>query len=205
MKGLLYKDCITILKMYRTYLLMLGFFLLIGCVKAENTWWAFYGIFLLSAIVSSLTTYDEQTKWLSYCDILPVKRSSIVLSRYILTAAVSAFAVLFYMIVSIVFKTPASAAAASAVIMFALSMLTSSVSLYINIRFGTRRGQLVRLGFMAVIIFSATLLSQYAGSVVGFLTAGSGIAAAAGMFVLIILVFLLSAVMSVRYFQDKDL
>lgn len=74
MKGLFYKDVLMLTRSFRAYLAMTLFFIILATIRPDNSFWAVYGTFFFVTLVSSLMAVDEQSRWLSYCDILPLKR-----------------------------------------------------------------------------------------------------------------------------------
>ena len=206
MKGLLYKDWMTLIRSYRLYLLICTGFIIFSTVLPENTFWAPYGIFFLSTVVSSLSTLDEQMKWQSYCDILPITRKEVVTERYVLNAVLTFAVVFLFLILNLVFrKNSLPAVLAIAAMMIALSFFTSAVSLPVNIRFGSAKAQMARMAIMIVLMGFCMAIINYGGVFVGMIQAADPVILGTVGLAAVILLYGLSWMISVRIYENKDL
>ena len=206
MKGLLYKDGMTLIRSYRVYLLVCAGFILFSAVKPENIFWAPYGIFFLSTIVSSLSTLDEQMKWLSYIDILPVTRKEVVTERYLLNALLTFAATAVFLILGLVLKnSDLPTVLATAVMMIALSFFTSAIFLPVNIKFGSVKSQMVRMAVMLVMIVCCMTVISYSGSLIDMISRISPTVLFLSVLIGVIVLYSISWLVSVRIFENKDL
>lgn len=87
MKGLLWKDCLTIRKKYGLPRLVLDLAILAALlVVLEGTGALVVSLLLVplevTSMVISLTSFDETWKWDKYAAALPVSQAEIVKSRY---------------------------------------------------------------------------------------------------------------------------
>ena len=60
MKGLFYKDILMLTRSFKAYLLMSLFFIVLGTIRPNNSFWAVYGSFFFVTLISSLMAVDEQ-------------------------------------------------------------------------------------------------------------------------------------------------
>lgn len=84
MKGLLIKEFYTLLKYFRSYLLISALFLGISLLSSENMFFVFYPSLLCGMIPINLLAYDERSKWDVYSLTLPCSRAQLVSSKYLM-------------------------------------------------------------------------------------------------------------------------
>ncbi len=205
MKGLLYKDLNTLWKTYRIYLIMCAGFMVLGSVKAENIFWAVYGVFFLSTLMSSMFALDDQTHWLSYYDTLPLKRRDLVTMRYCLNLVLTLCMAVVYFILSLILRVndlPTTIATMGTMLM--MSMLASAISLPINIRYGSVKGQMVRMLVLMITIFLGMLIITQAQGII-LLAASLNMSVILPVCVIgVLLIYLLSWRLSVKFLEEKE-
>lgn len=92
MKGLLQKELYMIWNYGRMLLVMSGIFLLVGAFAAQEAFFfVIYPVLFAGVLPVTLLSYDERSGWVQYCDTLPLRRRTVVSSRYI-TALLCFFA-----------------------------------------------------------------------------------------------------------------
>lgn len=84
MTGLILKDFINLKKYLRILLLIVIFYAVIYIPKGNADFIASFLIFLGAMPVMSTISIDDNSKWNSYASTMPIKRTDIVLSKYIL-------------------------------------------------------------------------------------------------------------------------
>ncbi len=85
MKGLLLKDFYGIIKYGRPYFIIVAVFAFISVfMHEEKNYFVLYPCVLAALVPVTLLSYDERSKWNIYCQGMPVKKSEIVSSKYIL-------------------------------------------------------------------------------------------------------------------------
>lgn len=84
MIGLLRKDFFNLKKNFKIFLLMLVFYIIMGIVNGDYT--IFSTIITIVAIMLPITamSFDERSKWDRYALTMPISRSNIVFSKYLL-------------------------------------------------------------------------------------------------------------------------
>ncbi len=206
MKGLLYKDGLTLMRAYRLYLLIFLFFLILGTYRPGNTFWAAYSVFFLSTIISSLFTLDEQTRWLSYSDILPVSRKTIVSERYLLNAGLTLAMIAAFVILSLIFRNLDGVEILSAAcLMLSLSFVTSSISIPLNIKFGSAKGQVARLVTILIMVSGCMIVLNMFEDILDIVRSFSPVMLAGGLAAAVIAAYFASWRISIRIFENKDL
>ena len=206
MKGLFYKDILMLTRSFKAYLLMALFFIVLGTIRPNNSFWAVYGSFFFVTLISSLMAVDEQSRWLSYCDIMPLRRRDIINERYLLTLILTAVLNVLFLILSMIFRSADRATVlVSSGMMLALSMLASAISLPINVKFGTAKGQMVRMAVIIVMVGCGMFIINYAGVIIEKLLQVKAPVLLAGAAAAIILIFALSWLLSIRIYEKKNL
>ncbi len=206
MKGLFYKDVLMLTRSFRAYLAMTLFFIILATIRPDNSFWAVYGIFFFVTLVSSLMAVDEQSRWLSYCDILPLKRRDIINERYLLSLILTAALVVLFLILSLIFRhADMPTVLVTAGMMVALSLLAISVSMPINVKFGMAKGQMVRMSVIIVMVACGMFIINYAGPITAILLQVRASVLLFGAAAFIILIFALSWLLSIRIYEKKNL
>ena len=162
MKGLLWKDCLTIRKKYGLPRLVLDLAILAALlVVLEGTGALVVSLLLVplevTSMVISLTSFEETWKWDKYAAALPVSQAEIVKSRY-------AFALLMALVgfvVALAANLIAQAAFGAgrlgtcllvAVASFFLTLLVLAVLFPSNYRLGVNAGVAVMILFLVAIL-----------------------------------------------------
>lgn len=206
MKGLFYKDVLMLTRSFRAYLAMTLFFIILATIRPDNSFWAVYGTFFFVTLVSSLMAVDEQSRWLSYCDILPLKRRDIINERYLLSLILTAVLVVLFLILSLIFRhADMPTVLVTAGMMVALSLLAISVSMPINVKFGTAKGQMVRMTVIVVMVACGMFIINYAGPITAILLQVKASVLLFGIAAFIVLIFALSWLLSIRIYEKKNL
>ena len=206
MKGLFYKDVLMLTRSFRAYLAMTLFFIILATIRPDNSFWAVYGTFFFVTLVSSLMAVDEQSRWLSYCDILPLKRRDIINERYLLSLILTAALVVLFLILSLIFRhADMPTVLVTAGMMVALSLLAISVSMPINVKFGTAKGQMVRMTVIVVMVACGMFIINYAGPITAILLQVKASILLFSAAAVIVLIFALSWLLSIRIYEKKNL
>ncbi len=206
MKGLFYKDVLMLTRSFRAYLAMTLFFIILATIRPDNSFWAVYGTFFFVTLVSSLMAVDEQSRWLSYCDILPLKRRDIINERYLLSLILTAALVVLFLILSLIFRhADMPTVLVTAGMMVALSLLAISVSMPINVKFGTAKGQMVRMTVIIVMVACGMFIINYAGPITAILLQVKASILLFSAAAVIVLIFALSWLLSIRIYEKKNL
>ena len=84
MKGLLLKDLYMTVKYCKAYLLIVVVFIAVPFTGNDNLFFIFYPLLLSGMIPATLLSYDEKSKWGSYCGTLPYRKSQLVSAKYLI-------------------------------------------------------------------------------------------------------------------------
>lgn len=165
MKGLLYKDAVTLVKQMRFYLLLV---LIFSALPLGNL--SSFAVVYAAMLPFSAIAYDEQAKWPRLAAMLPYTPGQLVLSKYIIGwAGVAAALVLSALANGLVqfFAGTGEAALARQLelvcVTAALALMLIAVVLPMIFRFGAERGR--ALSFMVIVLGAVgiALLGQFVG------------------------------------------
>lgn len=86
MSALILKDLYIMKKYCRSVLLMVVIFWSAAIFVGDgNLFWIFFPVIVGSITPATLLSYDEKFHWSSYCDTMPISRSTVVAEKYALT------------------------------------------------------------------------------------------------------------------------
>ncbi|MDE6723656.1 MAG: ABC-2 transporter permease, partial [Eubacterium sp.] len=94
MKGLLIKDFKFIKKHNFGFIIVSVLFLCIAAINSSSMYFAYYSGAMISLMPIFTMAYDEHYNWNKYEAVLPIKKSIIVLEKYVLLAIISVPAVM---------------------------------------------------------------------------------------------------------------
>lgn len=162
MRGLLYKDFLTLLRQMRLFLLLVVAFALIPGIGSSG-FAVLYGI----SIPISAIAYDERTRWNRLAVMLPFTDGQLVLCKYILSWGSAISLTLLSALGQFVMGALRGGASGGEILvsslgMCAIALLLIAAVLPTMFRFGTERG---RLAFIALIAAAAICFTLGAKSV----------------------------------------
>ena len=206
MKGLLRKDLYMILRYCRTLLVFCALFMVIGVFSGgENSFFIIYPVLFGGVIPVTLISYDERFHWDRYCDTMPLRRSTVVDARYLMTLLCAGALYLVTMAVQAGVLLPRGGAAVlgqAAVLLPAVGLLPGALMLPIIYRWGVEKGRIAYYVLIAVftaggIVFADNWLETKPGA------AGSGVGALSIMLTLVL--FGASWLLSRRIYARREL
>lgn len=83
MKGLLYKDFLMAGKYCWSYLLLVAIFTVVLVVEPGNLFYMIYPCLFVGVIPMTVMSYDERDKWIQFSAALPVGRGMLVSAKYL--------------------------------------------------------------------------------------------------------------------------
>ena len=167
MKGLLYKDARIMATSFRTLPLMVLIFLVVSVFNENSGFWSIYGIFMGCTMLSTLQNVDENSKWCTFCDTLPINRDLLVKEKYLLaiifTIISIAVLVLLRIIVSLFGIGQGFNGLGVTCISIAMAgIVSSSLTLMTSFLFGPQKSQLARLVMIVVMVTVCMSIINYA-------------------------------------------
>ena len=164
MTGLVWKDILVMRKTLKTYVLFLGFYLLLAVL----------GMFELSFVTAMVNvivmmlpigafSYDEIAKWDRYAMTLPVSRRAIVGARYLfvllMALSAAAFGLLACVFLSITRDTDLTENLASILVSMGVALFIADILLPLSYKLGPERAR----PYLYVVVFlpSVVLFGAY--------------------------------------------
>lgn len=154
MSGLIYKDLINLGQQWKTYLLILVFWG--GLSVMQKNPYFFGGMFSVYMVIVLLTAcgYDEKTGWDKYALTMPVSRSSIVLSKYVLGLVMDVLGFVTAAIFFVMSGTSLQEMMVGQCVFQTISLFLLAVEFPIIFKFGVEKARLS----VAVIMLAPVLL-----------------------------------------------
>jgi ABC-2 type transport system permease protein len=210
MIGLLLKDFYTLKQYTRSILIMLVFFALIS-VGMDNSTSFFQGMFVMLFMTMTISSfsYDNLAKWDRYALSLPVTKSTVVASKYLLAIIMSMFgSAIAFLATSIMlifrpvegFGIREHLLVTYGVIMVAIFF--ASILLPLIYKFGVEKSRLFLIAIFAV-PFSLVVLLDKLG--IALPPKETLITLFKLMPVLILLIFFVSYLLSVGIYKNKEI
>lgn len=157
MKGLLIKD-LYMIKSYGTWIILASaIFVAISIIQGSYTFLMFTSLY--SAMISINTmSYDERGHWDTYADSLPVSRTQVVLSKYVLSFIAMLSVWVLYLLGQTIFDICNKAGTSASAHMLPISLLLWSawgfmVALIYPalFRFGVEKGRVIYTIFIMIV------------------------------------------------------
>ena len=147
MKGLLLKDFYMAAKYCRTYILIGVVFIAVSFVSSENMFFVFYPCLLCGMVPVNLLAYDERSRWIEYSGTLPYTKAQIVSGKYLIGLIVQGAMLLAVGIAQAVRMNLAGTFQAGEYALFmasifAMSTISSSITLPFMFRWGVEKGRI---------------------------------------------------------------
>ena len=152
MKGLLLKDIYMTLKYCKAYFIISVIFLALifvddaSSLTTLNFMFVVFPCILAGVIPVNLIAYDEKSRWIQYSATLPYTRSQLVNVKYFIGILLQLFMLVLSAIVLVIRMAVLGAleigtVAFVLIVIFAVSLLSSSVSMPFIFKFGVEKGR----------------------------------------------------------------
>lgn len=149
MKGLIYKDLFSVMKYYRSYLILVVVFLAMSFMNKENLFFVFYPCLVTGMIVVSLIAVDEKEGWNTTCGFLPFSNRQLVGARYLTGLIFNGLFFLLTMAVQLARMLVMEGAVSVAELetiggaLIALGLMSPGIMLPFIYKFGPEKGRIV--------------------------------------------------------------
>ncbi len=203
MKGLLLKDLLNLKKQGLILLVLLVFYFVLSLTSDSM---AMFGgaLSIVSAILPiTALSYDERAKWDRYALTMPVSRSQMVVSKYLLGILLCGTAFVFSTVCLILFdQATVAQSLLESVAFVAIGLFFLAVLLPILFRFGVEKGRLLMLLLIVLPVALVFFLSKLGISLpddfnweqlLPFLP------------VALLIVMVLSVLLSIRIYKKKEI
>lgn len=165
MIGLVIKDILNLRKSLRTSLLILIFFSVMAYQSQDPTY--LVGIFILIMSMQSISSmsYDELAKWDIYALTMPISRTKLVISKYVLsmllaiTACIISGSIAYFAILPIS-KMSTVEFLISSYLIFAVSILFLSILLPLIYKYGVEKSRLLLFVVISIPMLIGILFKQ---------------------------------------------
>ena len=167
MKGLLYKDARIMATSFRTLPLMVLVFLVVSVFAENGDYWGIYGIFIGCTMISTLHNVDENSKWCTFCDTLPINRDLLVKEKYLLAIIFTVISIAVLALLKIIVSlfgigSGLSDLGVTCISMAMAGILSSSFTLMTAFLFGPQKSQIARLIVIVVMVTLCMSIINYA-------------------------------------------
>lgn len=148
MKGLLLKDFLVITKQLKLFLLIIPVMAITGGASMASI-----AILLGAVLPMTAIAYDEQSKWNELAAMMPYSRKDLVISKYLLGYLCMAGAAIVFVTAQLIITIARNGNMGENLVMLYFSILSGLLLIAVNtpimFRFGTQKGRLVFIAFMA--------------------------------------------------------
>lgn len=159
MKGLLLKDCYTITKQLRIFLILIPVMAVTGGVSMSA-----FAVLLGSVLPMTAIAYDERSKWNELAAMMPYSKGNLVISKYLLGYLCMFGAAILVVIGQLLIKAFGIAHTESNINMLLFAITSGLVFIAINtpilFKFGSEKGRFVFIIAMALIGASGSILKN---------------------------------------------
>ena len=207
MKGLLLKDFYLSWRYCRAFLVIVAVFLAVSFTGDDNIFFLIYPIMIASVIPMTLLSYDEHDKWTAYSGTLPYTRAQLVSAKYLVGLCFGTVAFLISMAATTVrmligcgFILEQFAVVGTALLV--LGCLGPALILPYVFKYGAEKG---RIAFYITVGVFSGVAAVLAGMGFQIQTMTRGLWPLAVVAGVAILLYALSWVLSIRFYQKREL
>ncbi|MBM6897935.1 ABC-2 transporter permease [Pseudoflavonifractor capillosus] len=207
MKGLLLKDFYLSWRYCRAFLVIVAVFLAVSFTGDDNIFFLIYPIMIASVIPMTLLSYDEHDKWTAYSGTLPYTRTQLVSAKYLVGLCFGTVAFLISMAATTVrmligggFILEQFAVVGTALLV--LGCLGPALILPYVFKYGAEKG---RIAFYVTVGVFSGVAAVLAGMGFQIQTMTRGLWPLAVVAGVAILLYALSWVLSIRFYQKREL
>lgn len=203
MKGLIIKDLLNMKKTLKLYLLLLVFYGVLSFAQGNNMLFGYFVVLLTMMMSITALSYDEKANWDKYALSMPVSRTDLVMSKYVLSYGCLIVAiVLAVLYMYLIDGRITQDGWAILAVCTGFSLFFTSIMLPVMFKFGCEKGRIAIFAISlipvaAVMIFNkANLLPKIDEKMLEMLPYIAG--------VIVILMSVISMFISVRIYKNKE-
>ena len=203
MKGLLLKDTYIAAKLCKAFIFI---DILAVALGGKNVFFVFYACMISSMIPMTLISYDEREKWDTYAGTLPYTRAQIVSSKYVMGLCANVI-VLALVAIGQAVQTVSGGVfalkeyAAGLLLLLSVSLIAPSILYPLVFKYGAEKGRIFYYIIIGLSCAGGTIVSN-AGMEFALASNGS---AAITAFVIVALAYLASWLLSIRFYNKREL
>lgn len=207
MKGLLLKDFYNMWKLCRIFLALVVIFLAVSVKGGDSSFLLFYPMLLCSMLSTSLLSYDEKFRWDRYCDTMPLSRRMVVSEKYILnlilTGTVFIATALLRLIPLSLGRISAAEYSSMLIVLIPVAFLAPSLMLPVVFKLGMEKGRLAYYIVFGLMFLAFMTLPERLTAYSSTLSIGA--VALPVLLAVCLLIYAVSWLLSVRFYEKRDL
>lgn len=162
MIGLILKDLMNLKKQFKVFGFIIIFYFIFSMATKNNSMFGTMVTLVFAMLPITALAFDEKANWDKYALTMPVSRSEIVMSKYILGIISSLFATLLNFIAQILLGTKINDDSLIAIFaIFSVSLVFFSLLLPIMFKFGVEKGRMLMLVVLMLPTLLVLLLKNY--------------------------------------------
>lgn len=160
MKGLIYKDFVSIKSQLKLYVIFVAAFFVLGLVSGATEVLSALMPMLAVLIPITVVAYDDLSGWNGFALSMPVSRSGLVKARYLFTETIILIMAAVTCAEYIIVSRNAAETVMTTVMLYAVSNLIFAIIMPIILKFGVQKARVI---FMGVAAASAALIVWLSG------------------------------------------
>ena len=211
MIGLLYKEFYTLRRYMTSYASALVMFIVLSFIMKSAVYLQSMLAMSLGMLTLTGMTYDKMYGWDKMVLTMPLKRSQIVLSKYIANAAMGIAAMVIstglgIILLSIIPMEEDSAGmmVITGILLFAVLLIIYSVILPLMYKFGVERTRIYMAGVVALMLVGLTTVMEYVPDTIFEYLEDHAVMCGAGFVGFACVCYILSYFISVGIYQKKE-
>ena len=150
MKGLILKDFYAMRQQFKIYLVIFAFWLFLAFQDNNASFFGGMTAFFAVMIPISAIAYDEQANWDKYALTMPVSRTQIVLSKYILTFLCILVCGVLSFATSVIISKNMAESVMTTLMFMSIGLFFASFIFPAVFKLGVEKGRMVLIGIAVV-------------------------------------------------------
>lgn len=202
MKGLILKDFMNLKKQSKIIGVVILFYLVFSKMTNNNSMFGAMAFVAFGMLPITAFSFDEKANWDKYGLAMPVSRTEMVLSKYILGIITSLFAFILNFVAQILMGTEMNTEnIVSTLVIFGISIIFISIMLPITFKFGVEKGRILMFVVLMLPTMIILLLKDYIKTPPSEKMLEKLLYA---LPIVIIVIFILSVLMSINIYNKKE-
>ena len=153
MKGLILKDILNLKRHSKYYMILMGFYFILGVASEDFVMFGSMIIVFSAILPITAISYDEKNNWDSYALTMPIARTDLIISRYILGMIFLTLSFLITVILTIAFGSGAfKESILESLAILAVGIILMSVIFPVIFKYGVEKGR----NFMMMVLLAPT-------------------------------------------------
>lgn len=202
MIGLILKDFMNLKKQFKVLGLIILFYFIFSMTTNNKSMFGTMVTLVFAMLPITALSFDEKANWDKYGLTMPVSRSQIVVSKYILGIISSLFAALLNFIAQILLGTEINVDSIIMILtIFSVSILFFSLLLPIVFKFGIEKGRLLMFVVLMIPTMIVLLFRDYYNIILTQDLLNMVMYTAP---LIVIAIFILSMLLSIKIYKNKE-